>query len=80
MKIVLGLLGCVLSIVLVVYRAPVKHFIGNIEWAEQHFGAGGTYTLILILAFGIFIFSLMYMTGTFGFLFGGITGQFFGSI
>jgi len=79
MNILLGLIGCALSILLVVYRGPVKHFIGQIEWAEQHFGPGGTYTLLLIIAFGIFVFSLMYMTGTFGLVFGGITEQFFGS-
>ena len=79
MQIVFGLIGMVLSLLLLIYRVPVKHFIGNIAWAEAHLGAGGTYTALLLAGIGGFFISLMIMTGTLGWLMGSVTGQFFGS-
>ena len=79
MQIIGGIIGVILSFLLIVYRVPVKHFIGEIGWAEQHFGPGGTFTaLLLIGAFG-FILSLMIMTGTLGLLLGGFVETLFGS-
>ena len=80
MRIILGLIGCVLSIVLIVYRVPVKHFIGQIQWAEQHLGSGGTYTLLAFLGIFGFIFSLVYMTNSFDLIFAGMGFDFFGSV
>lgn len=77
MRIVLGLIGTVLSIVLVVYRERVVRFMGHINWAEQHLGSGGTYTLMILIALFMFIFSLMYMTNSFDLIFGGIGVDFF---
>ncbi len=74
MRIVLGLLGCVLSILLIVYRVPIRGFIGQINWAEQKLGPGGTYSLLVIIGIVMFFFSLVYMTDSFGLLFGGDTG------
>lgn len=79
MQIALGLIGIVLSLLLLIYRVPVKHFIGNIGWAEQYFGPGGTYTALLIVGVGGFFVSLIVMTGTLDWLMGSFTGQFFGS-
>lgn len=79
MQVVGGLIGVILSILLVIYRVPVKHFIGNIDWAEGHFGPGGTFTLLLLIGlFGFFI-SLMIMTGTLDMLLGGFVSTLFGS-
>lgn len=80
MRIILGLLGVVLSIVLVVYRERVVHFIGYINWAEEHLGSGGTYSLMVIIALLGFFFSLMYMTNSFDLIFGGIGVGFFESV
>ena len=80
MRIFLGLLGCTLSILLIVYRGPIKHFIGQIEWAERRLGPGGTYTILLLAALFGFIFSLMYMTNSFDVLFGGSRFDFFKSV
>ena len=70
MRFVASLIGVILSILLIVYRDPVKRFTGNIDWAEQHLGAGGTYTLFLIVGVLGFLFSLTAMTGGFGLFFG----------
>lgn len=80
MRIVLGLIGCVLSIVLVVYRVPIKHFIGNIGWAERKLGPGGTYTVLLLFALLGFIFSLMYMTDSFDVILGSMGFDLFSSV
>lgn len=80
MRIILGLLGASLSIVLVVYRERVVRFIGFINWAEEHLGSGGTYTLMVLIALLMFIFSLMYMTNSFDLIFGGIGVDFFESV
>jgi len=80
MRIILGLIGLVLSILLIVYRTPIKHFIGNIGWAERRLGPGGTYTVLLLFALFVFIFSLMYMTDSFSLIFGNTGVDFFESV
>jgi hypothetical protein len=78
MQIIGGLIGAILSILLIIYRVPVKHFIGNIAWAEAHLGPGGTFTLLLLVGIFGFFLSLMVMTGTLDFLLGGLTETLFG--
>lgn len=79
MQIIGGLIGVILSILLIIYRVPVKHFLGDIDWAEQYLGPGGTYTALLLAGiFGFFI-SLMVMTGTLDVILGGVSSKFFGS-
>jgi hypothetical protein len=80
MRIVLGLIGCVLSIALIVYRFPIKRFIGDIAFAEKYLGPGGTYGLLVIAGIVGFFFSLMYMTNSFDVIFGGIGINFFESV
>ena len=80
MRILLGLIGCALSIALIVYRYNIKAFIGNIDWAERHLGAGGTYSLFILIALAGFFFSLMYMTNSFDLIFGGSEVDFFQSV
>lgn len=79
MRIILGLIGIVLSFVLIVYRVPINHFIGGIDWAERKLGPGGSYTALVIIALLLFAFSLMYMTNSFGVIFGSSPVDFFGS-
>jgi len=79
MRIILGLIGIVLSFLLIVYRVQINHFIGGIAWAEQKLGPGGTYTLMIIIALVLFIFSLMYMTNSFDLIFGNAGVNFFQS-
>lgn len=80
MRIVFGLIGVILSILLLVYRVPIKHFIGQFNWAEQKLGPGGTYTVLVLIAILGFFLSLMYMTDSFDVLYGGIGVDFFGSV
>jgi hypothetical protein len=70
-KIAIGLIGVVLSILIIVYRVSIRNFIGQIGWAERRLGPGGTYTALLLFGLLLFFFSLMIMTGTLDILFGG---------
>ena len=79
MNIFIGLLGLVISFLIVIYRYGIIRLMGKIEWAEVHLGSGGTYTFLLIFGFFLFIISLMILTGTLGFLLNGFTDIFFGS-
>lgn len=80
MQIFFGFLGIILSLLLLIYRVPVKHFIGNIGWAERYFGPGGTYTALLLVGLGGFFISLIVMTGTLDWLLGSFTKTLFGSV
>lgn len=80
MNIILGLIGTLLSLLLIIYRERIRSIVGNIAWAEQHLGPGGTYTALLLFGlFGFFI-SLTIMTGTLDYILGGFFNRFFGSI
>ena len=63
-KILFGLIGFPLSFLLIIYRSNIKQFTGDIDFAEKWFGSGGTYTLILLFGFFVFIATLMYVTGS----------------
>ncbi len=78
MEIIGGLIGAVLSLLLVIYRVKVKHFTGDIGWAERYFGPGGTFTALLLIGIAGFFVSLMVMTGTLDLLFGSVGEKFFG--
>ena len=80
MRIILGLLGAALSIALIVYRERVVRFIGFIQWAEDHLGGGGTYSLMVLIGIAFFFLSLMYMTNSFDLIFGGVGVGFFQSV
>ncbi len=63
-KILVALIGFPLSFIFIIYRTKIKDFTGSIGFAETYFGAGGTYTLYLLIGIGIFITSLLIVTGT----------------
>lgn len=63
-KIIVALVGFPLSFIFIIYRAKIKQFTGNIAFAERYFGSGGTYTLMLLIGIGIFVMTLLYITGT----------------
>lgn len=57
--------GCmIVGILLLIYRDKVKDFTGNIGFAEKYLGVGGTWTFYVLLGIGLFIFGLMWMTGS----------------
>lgn len=78
-RIILGLIGAALSILLIVYRVRVRQFIGQISWAEQKIGPGGTYAVLVLFGIFGFFFSLAYMTDSFGLILGDFGARFFGS-
>lgn len=80
MRIVLGLIGAMLSVALIVYRERVVRFTGMIQWAENHLGGGGTYTLMILIGVVLFFVSLMYMTNSFDLIFGSIGVDFFETV
>lgn len=63
-KFIVAIIGFPLSFLFIIYRARIKQFTGNVGFAEKYLGAGGTYTLYIILGILIFILTLMYVTGT----------------
>lgn len=70
MHIFFGLTGIVCSFLILIYRVPIKRFIGPIEWAERRLGPGGTYTALLLVAIVMFFVSIMIMTNTLDILLG----------
>ena len=79
MNIVIGIIGMILSILILIYRVPIREFMGTLGWAERYFGPGGTYTGLMIVGVFVFFASLIIMTGTLDFILGGFVGTFFGS-
>lgn len=77
MHIVYGIIGVVLSILLLLFRYNVKRFIGEIQWAEEHLGSGGTYTLLLLVSLFGFFLSLTILFDGFSFVFGSLISRFF---
>ncbi len=73
-----ALIGIPAGFLIMIYRFQIKQFFGNISFAEQYFGQGGTYTFLIILGLVISFLSLMYGLGTFQDLFNGILAPFFG--
>lgn len=76
-RILVGLLGFPLGIVIMIYRYHLKQFTGEIAFAEQYLGSGGTYNLFIIIGMIVSLFSLMYAFGSIQDWAGGSLGQFF---
>jgi len=74
-----AVLGFVLMLVILKYRLKIKDFIGDIAFAEKYLGSGGTFTLLILIAIGVFFLSLMYALGTLDTFVIGVIGRFFGA-
>ena len=76
-RILIGLLGVPLGIVIMIYRYQLKQFTGDIAFAEEYLGSGGTYTFFVLIGLGFSILSVMYALGTLqGFFIGNLGGLF----
>ncbi|KKT76632.1 MAG: hypothetical protein UW70_C0016G0011 [Candidatus Peregrinibacteria bacterium GW2011_GWA2_44_7] len=64
MRILTGLLISIAGFLLIVYRERVKGMTGDIGFAEQYLGGGGTYTFYLLLGIVLFFVGLMWASGT----------------
>ena len=54
----------VLGFLIIVFRPRIKDLTGDIGFAEQYLGAGGTWTFFIILGVALFIGGLMWATGS----------------
>ena len=75
-KFLVFIIGFPLALVIVVYRHKIVAFTGKMEWAERVIGPGGTYTLLIGLAFIIWIGCMMYALGSFEHVFGFLANFF----
>ncbi len=64
LQILQGILGMALGLLILIFRPKIKDFTGDIAFAERYFGSGGTWTFLVILGIGLFLFSLMWATGS----------------
>jgi hypothetical protein len=76
-RILVGLIGIPLGALMMIYRYQIKQFTGNIAFAEQYLGSGGTYNLFILIGMAISILSLMYAFGTIQELFYNTFGRLF---
>jgi hypothetical protein len=79
MRFIWGIVGAVIGFGLIKYSFQIKNFFGDVSWAEQHLGGGGTYTLYKIVGVAVIILSLLYMFGNVGFITGRLGPLFGGS-
>lgn len=80
MNIFIGIVGAILSLLILIFRVPIRGFMGQLGWAEKYFGPGGTYTgLLFVGVFGFFL-SLMIMTGSLGVFLNAFLGKFFNTV
>jgi len=70
-------IGFAVALIILRYRIHIKDFIGEVGFAEKYLGSGGTHNLIVLIAFLVFIFSLMYSLGTLQTLIQATFGRFF---
>ena len=54
----------ILGMLIIIFRPQIKNFTGSIGFAERYLGVGGTWTFLVILGALLFVFSLMWATGT----------------
>ena len=59
-----ALIGFPLSFLIIIYRAKIKMFTGDIGFAEKYLGSGGTYSLFVLIGVATFLITLMYITGS----------------
>ena len=77
-RIFAAVIGIPVGFLIMIYRYHLKQFTGNIQWAEQYLGSGGTYNLFILVGLFISIVSLMYALGTIQDFFNGALGPIFG--
>lgn len=76
-RIIVGLFGIPLGVLMMIYRYQIKQYTGDIAFAEQYLGSGGTYTFYVLFGLAVSILSLMYAFGTLQDFFAGTFGRFF---
>jgi len=72
------LFGIPLGLAFIIYREPLKRLTGEISFAEQYLGSGGTYNLFIIIGILSMFFSVSYAFGAFQEFMIGTFGLFLG--
>jgi hypothetical protein len=80
MTFITGMLISIAGFLLIIFREKVQRATGNIGFAEQYLGSGGTYTLFLILGVVLFFGGISWATGTVQTWFSVNLGRFFGHV
>lgn len=75
-KVIIFILGFPIALLIILYRHKIVAFTGKLEWAERVIGPGGTYTLLIAIAFVIWIGCMMYALGSFEQVFGFLANFF----
>jgi hypothetical protein len=73
-----GFLISIAGVLLIVFREKVQRFTGDIGFAEQYLGSGGTFTFLFLLGIAVFIMGLLWSTGSLQEWFYTSLGRYFG--
>ncbi len=57
------IIGVPVGLLIIIYREPLKRITGNIDFAENYLGSGGTYTLFILIGILVMFFSVSYAFG-----------------
>lgn len=61
---IVGIIGILIGFAILKYREPIRDFLGNIGFAEEYLGQGGTWTFISAMGILVPVLSVLYMFGT----------------
>lgn len=61
-KILIFLLCCFIGILILKYTEQIVRTVGKMGWAENRLGMGSTYTVWKLIAVGLMVGSLVYLT------------------
>jgi hypothetical protein len=76
-RLLVVIFGIPIGLCFIIYRFQLKQFTGEIGFAEQYLGSGGTYNLYILIGILVFIGSLMYGTGSLQEIYLGTIGKLF---
>ena len=74
-RFLVAIIGIPIAFAILYFRKQILDFFGKIDWAEKYLGS--TFNLILLIAFLVFLGSLMYAVGTLQAFLEGTVGKLF---
>ena len=63
LRIIIGIAIALVGVAFLARTHKVVHMIGTNNWAEQHLGGGGTYTLVKLLGIVALVLALLFTFG-----------------
>lgn len=76
-RILVFLFGVPVGFLIMIYRAKLRDVTGDLPFAEQYLGSGGTYTFYILLGIAVVFVCVSYAFGAFQDFFTGTFGMFF---